>query len=177
MFSNLISQFQQESASGKKLRVVGNLPYNISTPVLFLLQKHRAIIKDMHFMLQKEVVERIAARPGNRVYGRLSVMIQSYFKVSPLFLVSPQCFRPSPKVESAVLRLIPDPSLCQGILDHPHYEKLVQQAFSQRRKTLKNTLKKFCDISHIIDAGIKPEIRAEQLTVEDFIRLHQHIIR
>ncbi len=171
------TKFQQAHNDQSMIRVVGNLPYNISTPVLFLLHKHRAIIKDMHFMLQKEVIERIAARPGSRVYGRLSVMIQSYFRVYPLFTVSAQCFRPAPKVESAVIRLVPDASLSQGIEQHSEYEKLIQAAFSQRRKTLKNTLKKFCNSEDIIQAGIDPEIRAEQLSTADFIRLHQQITR
>jgi 16S rRNA (adenine1518-N6/adenine1519-N6)-dimethyltransferase len=167
--------FRINSTSQKKLRVVGNLPYNISTPVLFLLLNSRENVQDMHFMLQKEVVERIAAQPGNRIYGRLSVMIQSYFKVTPLFLVPPTAFDPPPKVESAILRLIPDDTLSKLINDHKAYEDLVRQAFSQRRKTIKNNLKNLCTAEQIIAAGIDPGQRSEELAVEDFFRLHAHM--
>ena len=137
-------EFRKNSHSQKNLRVVGNLPYNISTPVLFLLLKDRADIQDMHFMLQKEVVERIAAQPGNKIYGRLSVMIQTYFKATPLFLVPPHAFTPPPKVESAILRLVPDDTFSKKIKDYKSYEDLIRLAFSQRRKTLKNNLKNLC---------------------------------
>lgn len=169
------SGFRKSLTSEKKLRIVGNLPYNISTPVLFLLLKYRADVQDMHFMLQKEVVERIAAPPGNRIYGRLSVMIQTYFKVTPLFLVPPTAFDPPPKVESAILRLIPDDTFSKQISDHKGYEDLVRQAFSQRRKTFKNNLKKLCTADQIIAAGIDPGRRPEELSVEDFLRLHLHL--
>ena len=111
------SEFRKENNADKKLRVVGNLPYNIYTPVLFLLLNHSDDIQDMHFMLQKEVVERIAAQAGNKTYGRMSVMIQTYFKVTPLFLVPPHAFSPPPKVESAILRLIPDDTFSIQIQD------------------------------------------------------------
>lgn len=126
-------------------------------------------------MLQKEVVDRIAAQPGGRVYGRLSVMIQTYFKVTPLFLVPAHAFSPAPKVESAILRLVPDDQLSIHIKDHSSYSKLVRQAFSQRRKTLRNTLKNFCTQEQILAADIDPGQRAEALSVEDYLRLHQHI--
>lgn len=155
-----------------KLRVAGNLPYNISTAVLFHLLQYRNNITDLHFMLQKEVVERIAATPGNHDYGRLSVMMQTWFTTSPLFMVSPQCFKPAPKVESAVIQLIPTDRYSKDVIDSKHYTDLVRQAFAQRRKTLKNTLKNFCTTEQIVSADIDPSIRAEQLTVEDFIRLH-----
>ena len=167
--------FRKSTSSQKKLRVVGNLPYNISTPVLFLLLKSRDDVQDMHFMLQKEVVERISAQPGNRIYGRLSVMIQTYFKVTPLFLVPSMAFDPPPKVESAILRLIPDETFSNRVKDPKAYEDLIRQSFSQRRKTLRNNLKKFCDTDQIIAAGIDPSQRAEELSVEDFLRLHAHI--
>lgn len=168
-------EFRKSTASQKKLRVIGNLPYNISTPVLFLLLKNRDDVQDMHFMLQKEVVERIAAQPGNRIYGRLSVMIQTYFKVTPLFLVPPTAFDPPPKVESAILRLIPDDTFSKRVKDPKAYEDLIRQAFSQRRKTLKNNLKNLCDADQIIAAGIDPGQRAEELTVDNFLNLHTHI--
>jgi len=165
-------EFRQNSASQKKIRVVGNLPYNISTPVLFLLLNSREDVQDMHFMLQKEVVERIAAQPGNRTYGRLSVMIQTYFKVTPLFLVPAYAFSPPPKVESAILRLIPDDTFSKNIKDHKSYEDLIRLSFSQRRKTLKNNLKNLCDSDLIISAGIDPGQRSEELSVNDFLKLH-----
>lgn len=168
-------EFKNNNNAQKKLRVVGNLPYNISTPVLFLLLKTRENIQDMHFMLQKEVVERIAAQHGNRTYGRLSVMIQTYFKATPLFLVPPHSFSPAPKVDSAILRLIPDDTFSRKIKDHKSYEDLIRLAFSQRRKTLKNNLKNLYSSEQIIAAGINPTQRAEELSVDDFIRLHTSI--
>jgi 16S rRNA (adenine1518-N6/adenine1519-N6)-dimethyltransferase len=158
------------------LRIIGNLPYNISTAVLFLLLENRDLIRDMHFMLQKEVVERIAANPGNRVYGRLSVMIQSYFSVTPLFTVPSYAFNPAPKVESAILRLVPDDRFSKDILNHKSFETLIRSAFSHRRKTLGNTLKKLCTAEQIQSADIDPKQRAEELSVADYIRLHQQIL-
>ncbi len=168
------SQFSQAHEQNR-LRILGNLPYNISTVVLFHLLKHRHVIQDMHFMLQKEVVERINAQPGNKVYGRLSVMVQAYCEVMPLFTVSAQCFRPVPKVESAILRLTPSDRYAAEIADQTHFENLVRAAFSQRRKTLKNTLKDLCTSEQMVLSGIDPQQRAEQLTVADFISLHQQI--
>jgi 16S rRNA (adenine1518-N6/adenine1519-N6)-dimethyltransferase len=168
-------KFHKDSNKHTLLRVVGNLPYNISTVVIFLLLKNRHVIQDMHFMLQKEVVDRISATPGNRIYGRLSVMTQTYFKVTPLFLVPSHAFSPAPKVESAILRLVPDNRYSAGIKNHDSYSSLVKQAFSQRRKTLRNTLKKLCTSEQILDAGIDPGQRAENLSVEDYLKLHQHI--
>lgn len=167
--------FYQKSNKQKLLRIIGNLPYNISTAVLFLLLKNRSVIQDMHFMLQKEVVDRIASRPGSRVYGRLSVMIQTYFNVMPLFLVPAHAFSPAPKIESAILRLVPDERFSASIKDHTLYSDLIRQAFSQRRKTLRNTLKSFCTQEQMLAADIDPGQRAEALSVEDYLRLHQHI--
>ncbi len=167
--------FHQQQNTTQKLRIIGNLPYNISTPVLFLLLKHRNSITDMHFMLQKEVVDRITAAPGNRTYGRLSVMIQAYFKVTPLFKVSPFAFTPAPKVDSAILRLVPDNRYSQNIADFYQFETLIRTAFSQRRKTLKNTLKKLCSNTQIEAANLQPGQRAEELSVADFTRLNQVI--
>ncbi len=166
-------QFHQQTGSACPLRIIGNLPYNISTPVLFHLLKQRNIIRDMHFMLQKEVVDRIAATPGNSTYGRLTVMIQAYFQVTPLFKVSPFSFKPAPKVDSAILRLQPDQQYSQHIADFTHFETLVRTAFSQRRKTLKNTLKKLCTSQQIEQAGLNSSQRAEELSVADFVHLNQ----
>lgn len=168
-------EFHKNTNKQKLLRVVGNLPYNISTVVLFLLLKNRHVIQDMHFMLQKEVVDRISAIPGNRIYGRLSVMAQTYFKVTPLFLVPSHAFSPAPKVESAILRLVPDEQFSASIKDHDSYSSMIRQAFSQRRKTLRNTLKDFCTREQILAAGIDPGQRAESLSVGDYLNLHQQI--
>jgi 16S rRNA (adenine1518-N6/adenine1519-N6)-dimethyltransferase len=170
------NDFRMGTPTQNKLRIVGNLPYNISTPVLFLLLKNRHDVQDMHFMLQKEVVERIAAPPGNRIYGRLSVMIQTYFKVTPLFIVPANAFSPQPKVESAILRLVPDDTFSKAIKDHKAYEDLIRMAFSQRRKTIKNNLKGLCTSEQLSAAGIDPGQRSEELAVDDFLRLHTHTI-
>jgi 16S rRNA (adenine1518-N6/adenine1519-N6)-dimethyltransferase len=162
--------------SEKKLRIVGNLPYNISTPVLFHLLNYRHLIQDMHFMLQKEVVDRIVSKPGNKSYGRLSVMIQTFFTAVALFEVPPYAFEPAPKVDSAILRLQPDFQFDEHIRDFSLYEKLVRQAFSQRRKTLKNTLKNFCSEQQIKQAGLLPTQRAEELSASDFVHLYKTIV-
>ncbi len=156
---------------GGRVRVVGNLPYNISTPLLFHLLEQRAAIADMHFMLQREVVDRMAAEPGSGVYGRLSVMIQAYCGVTRLFRVAPGAFRPPPAVESAVVRLVPH---AQPAVDAAHAERfgeIVRRAFSMRRKTLRNGLRGYVDVGTITGAGIDPGTRPEQLRVEDFARL------
>jgi len=158
-----------------KLRIVGNLPYNISTPVLFHLLKSCHLIQDLHFMLQKEVVDRIVSAPGNKTYGRLSVMIQTYFTTQSLFDVPPYAFDPAPKVNSAILRLQPNNQFASHIDDFSQYENLIRQAFSQRRKTLKNTLKNTCDVADIEKAGLSPSQRAEELSVNDFVNLYKTI--
>lgn len=167
------STFFTQQETNTKLRIVGNLPYNISTPVLFLLLKNRNIIQDMHFMLQKEVVARIVASPGIKSYGRLSVMLQTYCDTQALFDVPPYAFQPAPKVDSAILRLLPNPQFEGQIKNFPQYENLVRQAFSQRRKTLKNTLKNTCSAQQIEQAGISPSCRAEELSVTDFVELYK----
>ena len=167
------TSFQSELTSGNKIRVIGNLPYNISTPVLFLLLKHRHVIQDMYFMLQKEVVDRIVSPSGNKCYGRLSVMIQSYFNVTPLFIVPPHSFEPAPKVESAILKLQPIAYKPDEVPDYNVLEELVRTAFSQRRKTLKNTLKDLCTIEQLERVGINPSQRAETVSTETFLQLHK----
>ena len=169
------SDFHARSGSDSKLRIVGNLPYNISTPLLFHLIEHRDVIRDMHFMLQKEVVERIAAQPGGRDYGRLSVMMQFYCEAVPLFTVPPDAFRPAPKVESAIIRLKPRAYPGEELLDHALFERLVREAFAQRRKTLRNTLKRLCSAQEIEQAGIDPQQRPEELGIGDFVRLLQQL--
>jgi 16S rRNA (adenine1518-N6/adenine1519-N6)-dimethyltransferase len=156
---------------GARLRLVGNLPYNLSTPILFHALEHAAAIRDMHFMLQKEVVDRMAAGPGSKVYGRLSVMLQAYCQVTPLFTVPPGAFRPPPKVDSAVVRLVPRDPATIGIRDPAKFEAVVRDAFGQRRKTLRNALAQQCDTAAIEAAGVRPDARAEQIGVADFVRL------
>lgn len=165
-------QLSETTGVEKKLRIVGNLPYNISTPVLFHLLNYRHLIQDMHFMLQKEVVERIVSAPGNKHYGRLSVMIQTFCTAQALFEVPPHAFKPAPKVDSAILRLQPRSEYEDKIHLFSDYEKLVRQAFSQRRKTLKNTLKNAYTAEQIKQAGLLPSQRAEELSVADFVKLY-----
>ncbi len=160
-----------------RIRLVGNLPYNISTPILFHVLEHAEAIVDMHFMLQKEVVDRMASAPGSKVYGRLSVMLQALCRVQPLFDVPPGAFRPPPKVDSAVVRLIPKPADQVGIVDFPLFEALVRDAFGQRRKTLRNAVQQLCSGDDIAAAGLRPDARAEQLEVAQFIALANHLAR
>lgn len=154
-----------------RLRLAGNLPYYISSPILFHCVEHAAAIQDMHFMLQKEVVERMAATPGSKVYGRLSVMLQLACRVEPLFNVPPEAFRPPPKVESAVVRLVPRPSHELHDARPEHVYAVVRAAFGQRRKTLANALRQLLDSDAIRRADIDPRARAETLAPEDFVRL------
>lgn len=158
-------------AAGAPFRLVGNLPYNLSSPILFHALAHAASIRDIHFMLQKEVVDRMAAPPGSKVYGRLSVMLQAYCDVTALFKVPPGAFRPPPKVDSAVVRLVPKPADRIGIDDPARFEAVVRAAFGQRRKTLRNALGGVCETETIVAAGIDPQDRAERLAVADFVRL------
>lgn len=154
-----------------KIRLIGNLPYNISTPILFHVLEHCQHVQDMHFMLQKEVVDRMAAEPGSKIYGRLSVMLQAVCEVIPLFDVPPSSFNPPPKVDSAVVRLVPRLAEHIGIDDTALFAAIVRDAFGQRRKTLRNALSKLCTADDLQTVDIKPETRAEQLPVDAFIRL------
>ena len=154
-----------------KLRIAGNLPYYISSPILFHCVEHAAAIQDMHFMLQKEVVERMAAEPGSKVYGRLSVMLQLACRVEPLFEVPPEAFRPPPKVESAVVRLLPLPADERHDAQPEHVYAVVKAAFGQRRKTLANALRQWLDADAIRRADVDPKARAETLAPADFVRL------
>jgi 16S rRNA (adenine1518-N6/adenine1519-N6)-dimethyltransferase len=163
--------FSSLAAPDRPLRVVGNLPYNISTPLLFHLLEQSAPIKDMHFMLQKEVVERMASEPGSKSYGRLTVMLQARTRVSSLFHIGPGAFNPPPKVDSAFVRLQPWETPPYDIDDWGVFGQVVTQAFSQRRKTLRNSLRHLLTEESIVAVGLKPSVRAEQLTVEDFAAL------
>lgn len=154
-----------------RLRVAGNLPYYISSPILFHCVEHFGAIQDLHFMLQKEVVDRMAAEPGSKVYGRLSVMLQLACRVEPLFDVPPEAFRPPPKVESSVVRLLPLSVEQKHDADPAHVYAVVKAAFAQRRKTLSNALKQLLDSDAIRRADVDPKARAETLAPEDFVRL------
>lgn len=158
-------------AQGAPLRLVGNLPYNISTPILFHCLDHANAIRDMHFMLQKEVVERMAAGPGSKIYGRLSVMLQLRCRVEPLLHVPPAAFRPPPKVDSAVVRLTPLPPDELPQVDIALLERVVRTAFGQRRKTLSNALSALVNAEQFSAADVDPRARAEQLTPAMFVTL------
>jgi 16S rRNA (adenine1518-N6/adenine1519-N6)-dimethyltransferase len=158
----------------ERLRVVGNLPYNISTPLLFHLIEQRQRILDMHFMLQKEVVDRMAAVPGSEHYGRLTVMLSPWVRVEPLFDVGPGAFRPPPRVVSTVVRLTPHATPLD-IGEPRHFASVVAAAFSQRRKTLRNSLKPLLDTDDIVAAGIDPGLRAEVLSPAQFVELSRRL--
>ena len=155
----------------EKLHIVGNLPYNISTPLLFHLLENATCIADMHFMLQKEVVERICAAPGSKKYGRLSVMMQYYCAAECLFYVYPESFDPIPQVTSAIIRLMPHITPPVVVEDKTVFNKLVMQAFSQRRKTIRNSMKTSVSEDTFVSLGIDPTARAETLSLSDFAKL------
>lgn len=159
----------------RPLRLVGNLPYNISTPLLFHFLEAAAHIRDMHFMLQKEVVERMAAGPGEADYGRLSVMLQARLKVVPLFEIGPGAFRPPPKVDSAIVRLVPLPEPRVPAALQAAFAEVVRLAFAQRRKQLRNTLKTVLAADAIEAAGVDPAARAETLDLAAYVRLAEAI--
>ena len=158
-------------APGERVRLTGNLPYNISTPLLFRLIEQRALIADMHFMLQKEVVERMAAGANDDAYGRLSVMLAPWITVEPLFDIGPGSFRPPPRVDSTFVRLTPHETAPFTILDQRKFAAVVAAAFSQRRKTLRNALKPLLSAQQIEAAGIDPGARAETITPAGFAAL------
>lgn len=165
---------------GRDLRLVGNLPYNISTPLLFHLLKIRHLITDMHFMLQREVVDRLGAVPGTKAYGRLSVMIQYHCRVMPLIPVPPESFRPAPKVHSAVVRLKPHKTMPCVAEDETLLSQIVSLCFQQRRKTLRNCLRPY--LEHLESQtnsqdSIDLSRRPEQLSVSEFVALSNRITR
>ena len=161
--------------ASKPLRVIGNLPYNISTPLIFHLLETTPQIKDMHFMLQKEVVDRIAAQPNGKNFGRLTVMVQYRCEAEHLFFVGPESFSPPPKVDSAVIKLTPWKEKPFQADNEKLFGQVVTQAFSQRRKTLRNTLKKMIDASELIALDIDPTSRAETLSVEQFVSISNRL--
>ncbi len=170
---NFHDLYQQQNLIEKKqkLRIFGNLPYNISTPLMFHLFKFCDVIQDMHFMLQKEVVNRLSAAPNSKAYGRLTVMTQYFCQVYPVLAVPPTAFKPSPKVDSAVVRLIPHTKFSHIAKDLKCLNQICTTAFSQRRKTLRNALTEYlsCEQFNILD--IDPNARAENLSVADFVKI------
>ncbi len=159
------------STLGSKLRVAGNLPYNISTPLMFRLAAFASGIRDIHVMLQKEVVERMVAAPGDSAFSRLSVMLQYRFDMEKLIDVPPESFEPAPKVDSAVVRLTPHATLPYPASDETVFADIVSRAFSQRRKTLRNTLKGRVPDATFARLGIDAGARAQELSVADFVRI------
>ena len=157
------------------LRVIGNLPYNISTALMFHLCAFADRFVDMHFMLQKEVVERMAAGPSTPAYGRLSVMTQYWFEVQPLFRVPASAFRPPPKVESMMVRLTPRHAELRCLADADMLKRVVTAAFSHRRKTLRNALAGLLTESRLIELGVNPGARAENLSLNDYVMLSRHL--
>ena len=161
--------FDYSALASSNLRLIGNLPYYLSTPLLFRLLESAGRFRDITVMLQREVAERLCAAPGNRRYGRLTVMAAASSRAELCFSVPPEAFRPPPKVESAMVRLTPDSS---HRIDEPEcFEQLVRKAFSQRRKTIANALRGLAEREGIVAAGIDPGLRAEQIPVEDYVRL------
>mgnify|MGYP000902555530 CR=1 FL=1 len=156
-------------AEGKKLRIVGNLPYNISSPLLFHLATYAEQVEDQHFMLQKEVVERMVAEPGGKDYGRLSVMLQWRYHMELMFIVPPTAFDPPPKVDSAIVRMIPKKEKLP--CDLAKLEQVVTKAFSQRRKTIRNCVAGMFTEQQLQEVGIDPQLRAEAIPLEHYVAL------
>lgn len=157
------------------LRIVGNLPYNISSPLLFHFSTYAERVTDMHFMLQNEVVERMVAEPSTPAYGRLSAMLQYRFYMEKLLDVPPESFRPAPKVDSAIVRMIPLPAAQIVVRDERLYARVVAAAFAQRRKTLRNTLRDLLGEDDFVALGIDSGLRAENLAVADFAAIANHL--
>ncbi len=163
--------FDSLALNGKAVKVFGNLPYNISTPLMFHLFKFHDLIQDMHFMLQKEVVKRLCAAPNSKAYGRLTIMAQYYCQVMPVLEVPPTAFKPAPKVDSAVVRLVPYKTLPHPVKDIYWLNRVTTQAFNQRRKTLRNALSTLFSAEQLEALGVDLNARAENLSLADYARL------
>jgi 16S rRNA (adenine1518-N6/adenine1519-N6)-dimethyltransferase len=172
----LVFDYLQLIKNSQQLRLVGNLPYNISTPLIFHLLKFTPHIIDMHFMLQKEVVDRLAAKAGEEAHGRLGIMVQYHCDVASLFDVPPGAFYPPPQVNSSIVRLIPYQTIPHHAHDYTHFANIVKQAFSQRRKTLRNSLKSFLSDDDWKRVDIDPHLRPEELNVEDYVKLSNTLL-
>lgn len=171
----LTFDYRALAAEGRPLRVVGNLPYNIATPLIFHLLEHASRIRDMHCMLQREVAQRLTAPSGSKHWGRLGIMTQFHCRAELLFEVPPEAFDPPPKVQSAFVRLTPHPRPLFPNADRDRLAQLVQAAFAQRRKTLRNNLSGLLSSADIAAADIDPQCRAESLAVQDFVRLSHRL--
>ncbi len=165
------------SELGTSLRIIGNLPYNISTPLMFRLLHQRDVIQDMYFMLQKEVVDRMAAEPGSKAFGRLTIMLGCYLDIEALFNVDRQAFEPPPKVTSAVVRMCPLPADSVDIHDGQILSKIVAAAFSQRRKTLRNALRDHASEEDLYTLDIDPGLRPENVAIPDWVALANHLAK
>ena len=163
--------FGQLVENGQRIRIIGNLPYNISTPLIFHLLGHSGVVEDMHFMLQKEVVQRLAAVPGDNNYGRLGIMAQYFCKVQPLFEVGPDAFKPAPKVDSAIVRMVPHKILPHPVKDHKLLQAVVRTAFSARRKTLRKGLAGMVSVEQLHSVGINDGLRPENLSLADYVAI------
>ncbi|NMP15825.1 16S rRNA (adenine(1518)-N(6)/adenine(1519)-N(6))-dimethyltransferase RsmA [Thalassotalea sp. Y01] len=162
-------------ANDKPLRVFGNLPYNISTPLIFHLLSFGDKIKDMHFMLQKEVVNRMAASPDSKAYGRLSIMCQYYCKVMPVMEIGPEAFQPPPKVDSAIVRLVPREQIEHPAHDIKWLNRVCTEAFNQRRKTIRNSLKKLLSAEQLEQLGISPSLRPENISLQEYVKVANYL--
>ncbi len=171
----LTFDFTKLKEEGKKLRVYGNLPYNISTPLLFHLISFGTLIHDMHFMLQKEVVDRLIAQPGCSDYGKLSVMSQYHCKMMPFLEVPPQAFRPSPKVNSAVIRIVPYSQKPYIAEDESLLNRIAAAAFNQRRKTIANSMQEFLTGDDFSTLNLDPKLRAENITVKQYVEIANYV--
>ncbi|OEY65715.1 16S rRNA (adenine(1518)-N(6)/adenine(1519)-N(6))-dimethyltransferase RsmA [Marinobacter sp. X15-166B] len=168
--------FRQLVTDGRPLRIVGNLPYNISTPLIFHLLSQAGVVQDMHFMLQKEVVQRLAAVSGDNHYGRLGIMTQYFCKVQPLFEVGPGAFRPAPKVDSAIVRLLPHKVLPHPAKDLITLQTVVRTAFNARRKTLRKALGGLVSVAQLQHLGIDDNLRPEKLTLAQYVAIADHLV-
>ncbi|MCJ8320443.1 MAG: 16S rRNA (adenine(1518)-N(6)/adenine(1519)-N(6))-dimethyltransferase RsmA [Colwellia sp.] len=160
----------------KPLRIFGNLPYNISTPLIFHLLTFHDKVQDMHFMLQKEVVERMAASPNCKTYGRLSIMTQYQCQVIPVMEIGPEAFKPAPKVDSAIVRLVPHKKIKNPVKDIKALNQVCLAGFNQRRKTIRNSFKKLLTSDQLESMGINPGLRPENLSVDDYIMLANFVV-
>lgn len=167
--------FNSLLSTSQPARIIGNLPYNISTPLIFHLLKYLPGIKDMLFMLQLEVVERMAAKPGSKSYGRLSIMVQYYCQVEKLFNVPSTAFSPAPKVESAIVKLTPHKHTPDALVSPEELTNLLRQAFAQRRKTLRNNLSSLISAEDLKSININPGLRPENLSLDDYVRICKHL--
>lgn len=168
---NFRDYFESLELNGQGVRIFGNLPYNISTPLMFHLFQFHDLVTDMHFMLQKEVVKRLCAAPNSKAYGRLTIMAQYYCQVMPVLEVPPTAFKPAPKVDSAVVRLVPYKVLPHPVKDIYWLNRVTTQAFNQRRKTLRNALSSLFRVEQLDALGIDLNARAENLAIADYVRL------